>query len=432
MTPNRLVIISVDALNTKDHDFIKQLPAFSSFFNEGAMVREVSSVYPTITYTAHTSITTGRYPMYHGVWNNEFPQPEKAMTQDWHWYEHNIKAPTLFDYARKAGLTVGTLLWPCMAGAEVNWNVPEIWSPDNSRSGLSLFWSYGTRNLLFPLIRHSHLLDGKKQPALDNFTEAMAHHLLNRKKPHVTAIHFTELDAIRHIHGLDSSEAYESLRNIDQRITRLLETIDKTGYLDTTNLVLLGDHGTHSFTKVIKVNNWFLKRGLLATDDDGVITDWQVYACTCGGSCQIHFNRHHRDFNESVVKKALYDLVSLENSPIKALLTKAETQDEYGLSGDFDYVMEAADHHVFRNSAQGELITDRTMIPDCYKGDHGFLPSHEDMKTMLLMKGPDIKKGARLNSCSLVDEGPTFARLLNLTMEKTDGKVLSQLLNTIE
>lgn len=416
MSERKLVIISVDALNAKDHSILEQLPNFRKFIQQGAQVTDVRSVYPTVTYNCHTAILTGHYAHIHGIYNNEYPQPEKPTAQDWYWFEDNIKCPTLFDYARQANMTIATVLWPVMAGADVTWCVPEIWSPDSSVSSLKLLWQYATKNMILPVILKSHLMEGKKQPQLDDFTEAISYDLLRRKKPDITAIHLTELDSIRHIYGLQSAESSQSLVRLDQRIGRLMEATRKAGTYEQTNFILLGDHGTHDFNKVIEMNAWFSKEGLQ-----------DVYANSCGGSCQIHLLGKD-PATEASVEASLRKLLSSKPSPIKDMLTLLEAKEQYGLSGDFRWVIEAQDGYVFRNGTSHHYLQDASSIPGCYKADHGYLPEHPDMRTLLFMMGPDIKKAAHLDSCSLVDEGPTFARLMGLTMEKTEGKVLDSLI----
>jgi hypothetical protein len=44
-------------------------------------------------------------------------------------------------------------------------------------------------------------------------------------------------------------------------------------------------------------------------------------------------------------------------------------------------------------------------------------------------KGPDFKPGAELQRCDIVDEAPTFARILGAEMKDVDGRVLTELLN---
>jgi predicted AlkP superfamily pyrophosphatase or phosphodiesterase len=424
-----LVIISVDALNQLDYDFIKTLPTFGSFINDGAHSKDVTSVYPTVTYTCHTSLSTGHYPESHGIFNNELYNPEKATQQDWYWFEKDIKTPTFFDYAIKAGLTTAAVLWPVMAGAKLTYNVPEIWSPDHSTSRFKLFYNYGTKNMLLPVLKYKNLLKGTTQPFLDDFSEAMATHILENKKPNVIAIHFTELDTVRHLYGLKCHESHTALKRIDGRIANLMKTVDRIGLAANTNYVLLGDHGTHDFNKVIELNSIFLKENLLKTDKDNTIISWEAYACTCGGSCQVHVKKDAPSVVKQKIDKTLSHLAAMQNSPIKKVYSRHQAKTLHGLDGDFTYIVEAKNNHVFRNTVSSRLVHDSIEDEGTYIGDHGYLPSHPDQKTLLLMKGPSIKKGAVIDASLLIDEGPTFAALLGLKMEKVEGRVLEELLN---
>ena len=428
MSNKKLIIISIDALNAQDFDTIKDLSVFREFIQHGAYVRQVSSVYPSVTYTCHTSIATGQYPANHQIYNNEIAQPHQATTQDWHWFDRDIKRPSLFDYARQNNLSVATLLWPVMGDADVQWNVPEIWSPNKTVSGFSLFLRHGTKSMLYPVLRYSRLLKGTEQPYLDNFTHALAKHTLRYKKPDITAIHYTELDAVRHQRGLHSSEAQQVLIDINQRLSDLISTTKSAGTYEKTNFILLGDHGTHDFQYVISINRYLMDLGFISTDTEGTITHWQAYGCSSGGSCQIHLAKECDNKMRDAIHQALSQLTASANSPIKSLMTKEDASETYQLSGDFQWVLEAENPYVFRNDIMESFLTASKDIPNCYIGDHGYLPDHPDMKTMLFMMGPNIVKASSMAHCSLVDEGPTFARLMGLEMEKTDGVVLDSLI----
>ncbi len=426
--PNYLVVISVDALNDLDYNFIKTLPNFSRFIKEGAVARNVSSIYPTVTYTCHASIVTGNYPAKHGVYNNEFAEPERFDNQHWRWHERENKSPTLFDYAKKAGLQSAAVLWPVMAdSASLNWNVPEIW-PVDGESSFRLFWENGSRNMLPAVLRYKHLLDGKSQPGVDNFTESIACSIIKGKKPDLLFVHLTEVDTIRHQEGLRGPKVEEALSSADRRIGRIMDVCRKAGIYDSTNFILLGDHGGNDFETVVEINSFLKNNGLLSTDDAGRITDWTAYGCTCGGSVHIHMHPEASDSQEKKVHSELERLMDLPGSPISRMFTAEEAREQFNLEGGFTFILEAADGYAFRNGASGQLLHEGSTYGKHYKLDHGFLPGHPNLKTMLLAKGPDIKKGAAITGCSLVDEGPTFAALLGLNMEKTDGRVLHEII----
>ncbi len=67
---DHLIIISFDCLSALDFPIIKELPHFKTILQNGAMVENVESIYPSVTYPCHATIVTGKYPNRHGVINN--------------------------------------------------------------------------------------------------------------------------------------------------------------------------------------------------------------------------------------------------------------------------------------------------------------------------------------------------------------------------
>ena len=51
---------------------------------------------------------------------------------------------------------------------------------------------------------------------------------------------------------------------------------------------------------------------------------------------------------------------------------------------------------------------------DRYRGVHGYGPTQANYFTTAIFAGPQIKGGATVENAHLVDEGPTFAKLLGL------------------
>ena len=104
----RMIIISLDAVGGMDEAYLRTLPNFRAFMDGAAICNNVKSVYPSITYPAHTSIVTGRYPQNHGVINNTFLQPNRE-SPDWYWQRSYIQGTTLYDEAVKNGMKVAAL-----------------------------------------------------------------------------------------------------------------------------------------------------------------------------------------------------------------------------------------------------------------------------------------------------------------------------------
>ena len=57
-----MIVISFDAVSCEDLEVLRKLPNFSKIIKEGALIKNVDSIYPSLTYPAHATIVTGRYP----------------------------------------------------------------------------------------------------------------------------------------------------------------------------------------------------------------------------------------------------------------------------------------------------------------------------------------------------------------------------------
>lgn len=422
-----LIVISVDALNKHDFDYIKTLPNFKMFLEQGAYVREMTSVYPSLTYVAHTSMITGTYPDKHGIFNNEIATPNVCNKQPWYWFEKDIKVPTLFDYANKAGMSTANVLWPCMTEAPIKYNMPEKWSV-SGKSTASEILKYVSKNLLFILLKNMGKAKGIEQPYLDNFVEGMATDIILKKKPNLLTIHLIELDSERHHSGLSGPKKEAVLREMDNRIGRLIAASKKAGTFEATNFVVLGDHGGTDFTKIVTLNTLFKNEGLLTAESETEISSWKAYACSCGGSVHIHIHDDASSEEKAHIESVIDKFCSMPDTCIKKKYTKAEVKDLYNLDGSFSYVLEPKDGYIFKNYIKADVITDRALIKGAYKLDHGQEPSHPDLKTMFMAMGPDIIPGIHSDKHCIVDVGPTLAKLLNLEMSHIDGSAMTELI----
>lgn len=123
----RMIIISLDAVGTKDIPYLKTLPNFKKLFEKSAYCMNVESVYPSLTYPAHTSIITGCTPNHHGVINNTCFQINRK-SPDWMWQRRFVKKMTLYDELLKQKKKVAAVLWPVTAQSKITYNVPEVFA----------------------------------------------------------------------------------------------------------------------------------------------------------------------------------------------------------------------------------------------------------------------------------------------------------------
>ena len=122
--PPLLVVISIDGLRP---DYVTQadahgakLPNLRRFMKLGAYADGVQGVVPTVTYPSHTTLMTGVWPLKHGIYANTTFDPLQKNFQGWYWYAEDIKVPTLWDAAAKAGRTTASIQWPVTVGAHTH------------------------------------------------------------------------------------------------------------------------------------------------------------------------------------------------------------------------------------------------------------------------------------------------------------------------
>lgn len=407
-----LILISIDALNALDYDYIKTLPTFRSFLEKGAHIRELMSIYPSLTYPAHTTMITGAYPDHHGIISNKIADPSVYLNEPWYWYYKYIKTPTLFDYAMKAGLTCGAVMWPVTAGAPITYNVPELW-PTKIERFISNYLKNSTKNLVYSILRNFKL-HFKLQPGLDNFADSMANEIIRDKKPNLLCIHYTELDLTRHKLGLHNPKDHEILQRMDDRLKRIIDSTKRAGTYERTTFMVLGDHGTNNYCRYICPNYLFAKKGWLKLDNQKKILSWKVFANACGGSAQIFL---HPRWRKKLFNKVHSTLLAAKDNPysgIGSVYTSKVTKARYGLDNSFSFVLEAKNGYAFHNSIPHSLVIPITKIKHSHVADHGFLPSHPHMRSMLLAKGLDICTKVAIPKGSLLQIAPTIANILGL------------------
>ena len=66
---------------------------------------------------SHTTLITGVWPAEHGIYNNHEFDPFQRYFEAWNWYASQIRVPTLWQAAHKAGLRTASIGWPVSVGA---------------------------------------------------------------------------------------------------------------------------------------------------------------------------------------------------------------------------------------------------------------------------------------------------------------------------
>lgn len=422
--PEYVIVISIDAMTNADLKQAGSLPAFSRLLQGCALVESVQSAYPSLTYPCHVSMVTGCWPDRTGVVNNERFLPLQSK-RPWYFYADEIRCPTIFHFARQAGISTGCVMWPCMGRGPIDYLVPEIWGETPDSGFFEPFCAAGTPALIREIWDAvGHIPHGFSQPEFDRFAFACGMEVLRRKAPRLLYLHICQVDNAKHHYGLHSPQAAGALQRTDALLGQLLSYLDARQLTSRTAILLCSDHGQVPVHTASYPNRLLRGRGLIQ-DRAGEVVQWEVQSHSACCSAQIYAagdqaaEKALRLFSDPQVQDAL---------GIARVYTKPEARQRFHLDGPFALHIEGRPGILFRDELSAPACTvplEQAGLP--YLANHGHDPARSDAPFFLL-SGPGVLAGARLARAALVDEPATVARLCGFSMEDIQGRALDELL----
>jgi len=414
----KLLVLSFDALGGEDFEYMKEKPEFKAFFNQAAICTNVSSIYPSVTYACHTSIVTGKLPKNHGIISNTRLQPHRVNAPDWHWQRQFIKAETIYDKAITSGMKTAAFLWPVTGKSKIQYNLPEIFPNRKWDNQVMTSLRNGTPSFILALFkRYRHLLNGIKQPNLDDFVTESVIYTLKAKSPDLMLVHFTDLDTARHQDGVRSKAAYEAIDRLGSRFEKIVNTLKEENLFAETIIVILGDHFQLDYHTKVPLNNQLADVGWLKFNN-GKVVAWKALVKSNGGSAYVYVKDSTVDHAQ--LKAFLDELKENPENGIERILTGDEAAKE-GADPHCAFMLEASAGYVFTDFLGGGEKGKRA--------DHGYHPTlKEHYATFYAMAGPGVKGGTRIDKMSLIDIAPTWAKMLGLALNDVDGAVVDAML----
>lgn len=407
MDKKKLIIISLDSLSEEDLEFLQQQENFKGLLPQGTLVTSVVPPFVTNTYPIHTSVITGCYPEKHRIIDNLVFDPGNKKP-DWNWYRKYIKTTTLYDQANMKGQKTVSILWPVTAGANISYNVPEIFTtrPGQSQKKLSLLNGSFILQLI-GYIKFGRKLNGKKQPALDNFSVTMLTDILERKKPSLALIHLIETDSSKHKHGIKGKRTKESLKRMDSHIGKILNTLNAID--KNYNIIIFSDHSSLPVEKTIDPNVYLKELKIKIPEQKGD-KDWEAWFKTCGGTTFLYM----KDNNNWALKDRIIEhfekLIKEKPEVFRRLLNKEEMK-ESGFLEKAAFGIEAPVGVEYHNDGIS------------FMANHGYTNQNENYKVFYFIKGEGIRKNKKLEGGSLLDITPLACRQLKIKPWNMDGEL---------
>ena len=401
-------VVSADALGLK-------VPNLRRFLTDGAYAEGVQGVIPTVTYPSHTTLITGVWPARHGIHANVVFDPLKENQSGWYWYAEDIRVPTLWDAAARAGLSTASVQWPVSVGARVTWNIPEFWRAGTSDDA-KLLRAVSTPGLLAELEADLGPYPRALTVESDEQRGRFAARLLEKKRPNLLTLHLIALDHAEHVSGPGSAESLAALERLDAVIGALRATAEAVAP-GRAYVAIVSDHGFARTTMQLNLLSEFKRAGLLTASGQKV-TAWQAMPWTAGSSIAIMLKDPADAATREKVRALLERLAADPAHGIDRVLDAAALRDRGGFP-DAAFVVGLKPEWHAAGSLDGPLTAKPTV-----SGMHGHLPDLPDMRASFFLVGPGVPAGRSLGLIDMRDIATTLARRLDLSLPSAEGKVL--------
>ncbi|MEO6034023.1 MAG: ectonucleotide pyrophosphatase/phosphodiesterase [Verrucomicrobiota bacterium] len=424
-TNRHVIVITIDGFPAYLLDDPKSpIPNLRKIASEGVVAEGMKVSNPSVTWPNHTTLVTGVAPARHSVLYNgimvpdkrgelqRVPEADKAQL---------VAVPTVYDFLHGKGFKTAAVNWPCTRNSKtLDDNFPDV--PN--------MIGYSTPKLIEELVAAKILDDSSNSTFLDKtpsqrddiWTDAVCH-ILRTRKPNFLLFHLLIVDGTHHRFGPQSPEGYDAVRQADQHIGQIFETLDQTGLRETTSVFITADHGFELVTNQIVANVLLRGAGLLETDDQ----QSRVQAISEGGTLMVYL---HSSKTKKADRNRVVELFKNHEGVEQIIQPKDFGKYGYPAPGKnpamADLVVCAKPGYGFSGAMKGDQVIVPTRKDGT--GSHGYLSTNPKMNALLIASGRGIQKGKRIGVVDNLDIAPTAAYLLGEKLPKADGKVLRQIL----
>lgn len=384
-TSQKVVIIVLDGFSSRYLNYLDKNSNIYKLLSMSTYNLSSSTVYPSHTCTAHTTIMTGCYAEKHGIIGNVFYNA-KTGSSDKNIYSDRIKTDTIFTIAKKNGLKTAIV-----SGKD---DLAKLFEKDcDIKVSPGNYPEYVDKA---PTLKDSDNNDEYFKYNMDTtkWDFDSLEKVLKEKSPNVVLVNIQSPDYVGHRFGPDSSQIKQVVKEIDDCIGDFYQFIYKNKIIDNTSVVITADHGMTSVSKAIPLNvlisNNFEKAA-------GVVDGRNGY---------IWLNGENQDKVVSFLKK--------QEGIDKIILKSSDEAKKLKIDN-------SACPDIILNSKPGYLFLPEDLLYK-YKGMHGSL-DETDMIVPVIWFGSGIPQNKNIVNSNIVDIMPVSCKLLNITANNVDGKV---------
>ncbi|HZY82390.1 MAG TPA: ectonucleotide pyrophosphatase/phosphodiesterase [Cyclobacteriaceae bacterium] len=385
-SPASVLLVSFDGFR---HDYIDKhdLKNFKAFREGGASAKSLMPCYPSLTYANHYSIVTGMRPATNGLVDNNFYDSVSNVT-----YSQSNRA-AVYDPQYYGGTALWTLAKRSgMKTASYFWVADEV--KDKS---------------IAPDVVYRY--DGKVpfRTRVDSVLKWLNKN--DKERPRLVTLYFSEPDHTGHDTGPDSPETHAALLMMDSVLGYLTDGLKKVKA--PVNTILVSDHGMTELTREEKT--------FVYLDELYNVKSTKVKTVVSSALAHLYIDEKH-------TLDSMYALLKSKEDRFKVYKRKELPRhlqyDHYRIG---DLVLISEPTYYIRHSGRRPDTNESKHF-----GVHGYDPTIvTDMHGIFLARGPQIKKGQRLDVVRNIDIYPLVCRILGLQVPKIDGdpKALEKVYN---
>ena len=425
-SPDRaLLVISIDGMrpdyvSAADQHGLK-IPNLRRIRDTGSHASGVRGVLPSVTYPSHTTIMTGVWPAKHGIFANTTFDPLGTNQSGWFWYAEDIRVPTVWEAAAKAGYVVGSVSWPVTVGARgISWLIPEYWRASNAED-LKLIRALSTPGM----VKEFEPQTGPYETNLNNAVPGdwartrYAEAIIRRKHARFVTVHLAALDHLEHESGPFSSEANATIEELD----RMVGTLERAMQDETRSaaICIVSDHGFAAIDHQLNIAVPFIKGGFITMTEGkpSTVKDWIAEPWVSGGLAQVVLKDPRDQKTKVAVEKLLNELAADPANGIARILNHSEVA-AMGGGGDAEFAIDMKPGFSLGGALDGPVV--HAIKPG---GTHGYAPSHPEMLAAFLISGPGIRANFDLGEIDMRSIAATLAGYLHAPFSSADLPALA-------
>jgi hypothetical protein len=425
-------------------DFVTQsnTPTLYEMAREGVTFQNNHPVFISATEVNGTALATGAYPEHDGIIANEEYRPgieplKFIHTEDFGAVRkgdqisdgHYLLLPTMIEIARKARRTTA------VAGAKPVALLFDRAERSDAKDGAVVFAGRTLPPELADSLTNRYgpfPAESAPKTARDDWTTlALVDSLWEDGVPDLSVLWMSEPDATQHATQPGSDRALQAIRNSDDNLARVLRALDEKGVRDSTDVLVVSDHGFSTIMSVVDLTESLQAAGVNAINElKQPPQPGDVVVLPDHGTALIYVTGH----DEKEVQQVVDFLEGWGHTGV--ILTRK------GLPGTFRLDDAGVDSPSapdvvlsFRwtdgkndSGVPGMIVSDGGGY-NAGQGMHGTLCKF-DMHNTLIAAGPDFKLGVTdALPTGNVDVAPTILWILGIRPPRTmDGRVLTEAL----